>query len=326
MIALEDAGDDLRSEPRVAETDPLGADADRHRTCEADRRDCAPGAGNQPRRSAGLVDGRGEIVGLPQKLRHEGGRRPLVGLLRRADLLDAALAHDHDPVGQRHRLVLVVGHENRGGAEIALDLAQLDLHLLAQLGIEVRQWLVEQQHARLDDECASQCDTLLLTARHAARIALLVTRTPDHPQRAAHALRPLGPRHAPHLETEGDILGRGHVRKQCIALEDDAEAALRRLHGSKVAALEPDRPARWIEEAGDHLQGRGLSAAGWAEEGDELSLADRETEVIDDSVRAELFPDMIELEKGHGSIPAPADQLSARPRDSTAWSTPRACR
>ena len=54
----------------------------------------------------------------------------------------------------------------------ALDLAQLDLHLLAQLGVEIGERLVEQQDARLDDQRAGQRDALLLAARHAPRKAV----------------------------------------------------------------------------------------------------------------------------------------------------------
>ena len=42
--------------------------------------------------------------------------RVVVELLRRADLLDAAVVHHHHAVGQRHRLDLVVGDVDRGGA------------------------------------------------------------------------------------------------------------------------------------------------------------------------------------------------------------------
>ena len=42
--------------------------------------------------------------------RDEEIRRPVVEIERRADLLDAAVVHDDDLVGHRHRLDLVVGH------------------------------------------------------------------------------------------------------------------------------------------------------------------------------------------------------------------------
>src|ERR1700691_6644751 len=46
MIALEDAGDDLRVEPRVPEADALGTDADGHRTAKPGRCRSTPGARN----------------------------------------------------------------------------------------------------------------------------------------------------------------------------------------------------------------------------------------------------------------------------------------
>ena len=52
-------------------------------------------------------------------------------------------------VGQGQRLLLVVGDEDRGQPALALDAAQLDLHVLAQPAVERRERLVEQQHARL---------------------------------------------------------------------------------------------------------------------------------------------------------------------------------
>jgi len=90
------------------------------------------------------------------------------------------------------------------------------------------------------------------------------------------------------------------MRKQRVALKYDAEAALGRLHRGQITPLEPDRAARGIEETCDHLQRRGLPAARGTEEGDELPLSDRETEVIDDSLRTELFCDTVEFKKGHG--------------------------
>src|SRR3954471_12815549 len=137
VIALEDAGDDLCAEACVAKVDPLGANANGDGPAAPDRRRRAPRADNQSPWRTGPIDRRGKVVGLSQKLRDEGRGRLLISLLRRADLLDPALAHHHDAVGQRHRLVLVVGDEDRGGADGALDLAQLDLHLLAQLGVEI---------------------------------------------------------------------------------------------------------------------------------------------------------------------------------------------
>ena len=75
-------------------------------------------------------------------------------------------------VGQRQRLGLVVGDIDEGDAGAALQLLQLDAHVLAQLGVEVGQRLVEQQDSRLDHEAARQRDALLLAAGQLVRIAL----------------------------------------------------------------------------------------------------------------------------------------------------------
>jgi hypothetical protein len=52
----------------------------------------------------------------------------------------------------------------------------------------------------------------------------------------------------------------------------------------QVAPFEPDRAAARLDEARDHLQGRGLAAARRAEEGDEIALADGQAEILDGDV------------------------------------------
>ena len=69
--------------------------------------------------------------------------------------------HGH-PVGDRQRLLLVVRHVERRDPELELDPPDLLPQLHAHLGVERRQRLVEQQHARLDRERPRQRDALLL--------------------------------------------------------------------------------------------------------------------------------------------------------------------
>ena len=95
----------------------------------------------------------------------EARARPLVELLGSADLLDAALVHHRDPVGHHQRLVLVVGHEHERDPHALLQVLELDLHLLAQLGVERRHRLVEQQQLGLEHERARERHPLLLPAR-----------------------------------------------------------------------------------------------------------------------------------------------------------------
>ena len=77
------------------------------------------------------------------------GSRLLVDLLRSADLGDRAVEHDGQAVGQGERLLLVVGDQHEGDADRALELAQLDVHVLAQLLVEGGERLVQQHLGQL---------------------------------------------------------------------------------------------------------------------------------------------------------------------------------
>jgi len=65
----------------------------------------------------------------------------------------------------------VVGDVDHRDVEVPLDPADLQPHVLAQPGVQVRQRLVQQQHSRLGDQCPGQRDPLLLTAGKLVRIA-----------------------------------------------------------------------------------------------------------------------------------------------------------
>ena len=100
-------------------------------------------------------DGAGSVVrdppaqdiGLAEEVRHEQVARRLVDLERRAALHDPARLEHDDAVGEREGLLLVVCHQDRRDAQLALQRADLVAHLLAEARVEVRERLVEQQHS-----------------------------------------------------------------------------------------------------------------------------------------------------------------------------------
>ena len=57
-----------------------------------------------------------------------------------------------------------MGDEQEGDADLLLQLGQFGAHRLAQLGVEGRQRLVQQQHARPLDQGAGQGHPLALAA------------------------------------------------------------------------------------------------------------------------------------------------------------------
>ncbi len=173
----------------------------------------------------GLRGGAVEHVGGADEVGDEAVGRILVDVTRRADLLDAALVEDGESVAQRQRLVLVVGDEDEGDADLALDRLELDLHLLAQLEVERAERLVEQQHPRPVDERAGQRDALALAAGELRRPAVAeVLAEPHHVQRLQRA--PRGARLLADLldpQPVLDVLEHVHVREQRVVLEDGVD-------------------------------------------------------------------------------------------------------
>ena len=209
--------------------------------------------------------------------------RVVVELERRADLLDRAGVQHDDLVGHGHRLDLVVGDVDHRVAEVAVQLGDLDAHLHAQLGIEVRQRLVEQEDPRLAHDGAADGDALALAAgelpsacaRAAARSA---------GSRAARCTRGSISAfvYAGGLEAEGEVLVDRHVRIERVGLEHHGDAALGRRHLVHALAVDQQLAAGDRLEPGDHAQQRRLAAARGADEDGELAGIDVEVDAVDD--------------------------------------------
>ena len=91
-------------------------------------------------------------------------------LLWGPDLDDASVAHDCDPITEEHRLVEIVGDEDDGLLEFALQLNELLLHLASDQWIECRKCLVHEQDVGFSCESAGQTDTLLHAAGELFRV------------------------------------------------------------------------------------------------------------------------------------------------------------
>ena len=102
--------------------------------------------------------------------RDEQVLRMVEDLLRGADLLDEAVAHDDDAVAERHGLRLVVGDVDECGVDAGAELDDLSAHLVTELGVEVGQRLVHQQDLRIADDGAADGDTLALAAGQGLRL------------------------------------------------------------------------------------------------------------------------------------------------------------
>ena len=88
---------------------------------------------------------------------------PLVELHRRPQLLQPALVEHGDAVAHGHRFHLVVGDVEGGGAEAPLQLHDLGAGAGAQLGVQVAEGFIHQEHRWLAGDGPAQGHPLLLT-------------------------------------------------------------------------------------------------------------------------------------------------------------------
>ena len=86
-------------------------------------------------------------VGAANEVGDEAVCGAQIDVFWRCELLDFTMGEHADAVGHGQRFALVVGDEQGGNADFALQAFELDLHLVAQGGIQVGQRLVKQQNA-----------------------------------------------------------------------------------------------------------------------------------------------------------------------------------
>src|SRR3970040_1247324 len=190
--------------------------------------------------------------------------------------------------------------QNRSDAQRPLEPLDLGSHQHAQLGIEVRQWFVEQQQGGLLDEGPGQGDTLLLAAGELRGLAV-------HQALDLHLRRGL-PRPPPHLirrpalqaERERDILENGHVWVERVALEDHPDVPILRGQVVDRNPIEPDLTVRWFVDPREHEQCGRLPAAARAQQGYEFAVGYLQAEMFDGAHAAELFAQFVEHDRRHG--------------------------
>jgi len=206
----------------------------------------------------------------------EPGARRVVQVVRRADLLDDAVVHDHNPVGQRHGLDLVVGNVDRRHWHFLVHPLDLSAHLHAQLRVEVRQRLVEEEDLRVAHDGAAHGDALPLAPGQLLRLAVEQF---GYVQDAGGLIDPaldLVLREALQAQPERHVLVHRHMRVERVVLEHHRDVAVLRRHVVDDGVANQDVAAADLLQAGDHAERRGLAAAGRADQDDEFLVGDFE--------------------------------------------------
>src|SRR5215217_3637320 len=239
----------------------------------------------------------------PDKACHEDVIRLVVHDLGGRYLLHLAVPQDHDPVGHRHGLGLVVCDVNRRGADPVVELGYLRPHLHPELGVEVRKRLVHEERLGLADDGPTEGHPLPLATRERLGLPIEKTLDGEYPRGLIDAAVDLILVHLPQLEGEAHVLAHVHVRVEGVVLEDHRYVPLARR--KVVDDLIPYKhfAAAYVLEAGDHAQGRGLPTTGRTDEDHELPVRDVQVHLVDgDHVLTEDFGYLLE---GYFSHPLP---------------------
>ncbi len=207
--------------------------------------------------------------------------RPFVDFHRRADLLDIAGVHQDQTVRHGERLDLIVGHIDRRGAEPALQRLDLEPHLHPELGVEVRQRLVEQKDARIAHNGPAHGDALALTAREILGRAVEIIAEPQQLGRLGHGGGGLLLGDIAQAQAEAHVLGHAQMRVERVILEHHGDVAVLRLDIVDHPPVDRDRARGHILEPGDHPEHRRLAAARATDQRDEFAVVHGEIHPMD---------------------------------------------
>ena len=251
----------------------------------------------------------------------KGGRRAVVHLFGRAELLHHTTVHHDHALGQCHGLDLVVGDEQGGDAEFVVQLLDLEPGLCAQLGVQVGQRFVKQKHLGLAHDGAAHGHTLALAAGQLARLALEQVAQLQNLGGFVDTGLDVGQRHLGDLQAVGHVVEHRHVRVQRVVLEHHGDVAFGRLQVVDDAVANQDLATAHLFEPCHHPQEGGLAAARWADDDDEFTVGNGGVDAVDNLVGAWPFAvaldDVLESNRSHGVfaikyIAACADVVCAR--------------
>ena len=192
-----------------------------------------------------------------------------------------------------------MGDVDRGDAELALEVLELLPQLVAQLGVQIGERLVEQQDLGLQHERPGDGDALLLPAgqlRHV--LAQLVFGQVDPPGDIADEAVALGRLLLADAEAEGDVLPHAHAGEQGIVLEHHADLALVAREPGDGLAVDVDLAGGRLDEPRQGAQRGCLSAARGSKQREEFPRFHLEIKAGDGGEVAEGDFDVLETDHG----------------------------
>ena len=192
-------------------------------------------------------------------------------------------SHHGDPMTQRHRFDLVMGHVHRGGPQPLVEAAQLRPHLHPQLGIQIRQWLVHQERLGLAHDGSTHRHPLTLTTRERLGLAVQELRDLQDLGGFVHPRVDLRLRHLAEFQPERHVVVHRHVRIEGVVLEHHRDIPILGRHIVDEFVPDVHLALGDLLEPGDHPQNRRLSTTGRTDQNEELRVLDDEVHLANGS-------------------------------------------
>ena len=230
---------------------------------------------------------------------HHVGHLLGVGALRRHVADELAVAQDGHAVGQGLDLVHLVGDDDDGLAVVA-HVAQHREELVRLLRGEHGGRLVEDQDVRAAVEHLDDLDGLLLRDGHVVDLLRGVDLKAVERADLADLLRG-GLQIELAGQAEHDVLGRGEHVDQLEVLVDHADAQIEgvlRRADHDVLSVDRDRALVREIDAGEHVHQRGLAAAVFAQQRQDLAAIDIQPDLVVGHRGAEGLGDVAHFDGG----------------------------
>src|SRR5271155_110436 len=216
------------------------------------------------------------------KVRNEQISRRVVDFGWAPHLLQFAIFQHGDAGRQRHRLDLIVGDVNDRCTGLLMQTLDFNPHVDTQLGVEIGQWLVEQEDARLPHQSSPHGDALTLAARKLAWASFKQVLDLQRLVYRGHRLVALRLRYATHLHAERHVLPDRHIWIERIGLEHHRDIPLRGMEIVDQLAFDADLARTDRLKAGDGVEQGRFPTARRPDQNQEPALVEREVYALED--------------------------------------------
>ncbi len=192
---------------------------------------------------------------------------------------DAAAFEDHHAVADLADDRHLVGDQDDGQAQPAVDVAQQREDRLGALRVQRRGGFVAEQDLRLVHQRAGDADALFLSAGELYRVGVAFFLQADQLQQPGDPLLDPCPGHPGHPQRQGDVLPHGLGRHQVEVLEDHADASAQGDQALAVVAadvfvVDQHLPLAGTLQAIEGADQRGLAGAAAADDAEHFAAAD----------------------------------------------------